>query len=471
MATATELRNEARDLLGRAMKALQDKDSESYGTIFAEYQAKDKEADEGEQQEATLKAALEKYEHASEVRNPTDALFKGQDPAEAKSGVYLHKDGATGDSSGNFEVIPFASEKSEGWIKGYPASVQHPAIIRRLTPELKVAAQQENDAFVKYIRYGLRGLKAEERKILMRLRDSDRKALQEDTDSEGGFLVPTDQRTAIILARGAIGGVTRPISTVLTTTRDAGTMPASTDDVTWAAVAEEAAASESNPTLSEVAFTIKKFMRINKVSSELLEDSAVDIGALLTGMFTRSLGRYEDQQAIEGDNSTEPLGLRTTGAAQGNIGDITDLLTLAGPTVVEILAAFYELPAQWRANATWHTTSSFMGLIAAIGSTAAGIHVFQELLSAEPSPRLLGRPIVFFDGTGWDNGAAVGANEEVGAIGDFSMYYFIDRVGMSIRRLDELFMANDQVGFAARVRYDSLFAENDAFRIIKGAAS
>ena len=292
MATATELRNEARDLLGRAMKALQDKDSESYGTIFAEYQAKDKEADEGEQQEATLKAALEKYEPASEVRNPTDALFKGQDPAEAKSGVYLHKDGATGDSSGNFEVIPFASEKSEGWIKGYPASVQHPAIIRRLTPELKVAAQQENDAFVKYIRYGLRGLKAEERKILMRLRDSDRKALQEDTDSEGGFLVPTDQRTAIILARGAIGGVTRPISTVLTTTRDAGTMPASTDDVTWAAVAEEAAASESNPTFSEVPFTIKKFMRINKVSTELLEDSAIDIPTLLGGMFLRGLGRY-----------------------------------------------------------------------------------------------------------------------------------------------------------------------------------
>jgi len=92
-------------------------------------------------------------------------------------------------------------------------------------------------------------------------------------------------------------------------------------------------------------------------------------------------------------------------------------------------------------------------------------------MNSEPTPRLLGRPIVLFDGTGWDNGAAVGANEEVGAIGDFSMYYFVDRVGMSIRRLDELFMANDQVGFAARVRYDSLFAENDAFRILKGAAS
>ena len=111
MATATELRNEARDLLGRAMKALEEKDSESYSAIFAEYQAKDTEADAAEGQEATLKAAMEKYEPAGEVRNLTDALVKGQDPSTARSGVYLHKEGATGDSSGNFEVIPFADDK------------------------------------------------------------------------------------------------------------------------------------------------------------------------------------------------------------------------------------------------------------------------------------------------------------------------------------------------------------------------
>jgi len=425
-----------------------------------EYREKDKRAETAAVEEEALKAATEKYDwKPTDIRNPNDAKLNLLPADKAKEGVQLD-DG---------KVVPFASEKSEGWIKGYPASVQHPEIIRRLTPDLRMAAALENEAFCKWFRYGLRALSADERKALMRLRDG-QKALQEDTDAEGGFLVPTDQRRDVILARGALGGVTRPISTVLTTTRDAGTMPASTDAVTWAAVAEEAAPGESVPTISEVAFTIKKFMRIGKVSAELLEDSAVDIPTLLTGMFVRSLGRYEDQQAIEGDNATEPLGLRTTGAGQGDISDITDLLTLAAPTAIEIVSAFYELPAQWRANATWHTTSSFLARIATIGAAAAGIH-FMELIGSEPTPRLLGRPIVMFDGTGWDDAATIGANEEVGAFGDFSMYYFVDRVGMSMRRLDELYAGNDQVGFAARVRYDSLFAENDAFRILKGETS
>jgi HK97 family phage major capsid protein len=212
-------------------------------------------------------------------------------------------------------------------------------------------------------------------------------------------------------------------------------------------------------------------MRINKVSAEVLEDSAVNLPSLLGTLFTNGLGRTEDQQGIEGDGSTEPLGLRTTGAPQGDIADMTDLITLAAPTVQEILNNFYELPEQWRDNASWFTTSSFMARLAGIGATAAGIHVFQELIRTEPNPTLLGKPIFLFDGTGWDDAATIAANEEIGAFGDFSNYYFIDRVGMSIRRLDELFAANDQIGFSARVRFDSFFAENDAFRIIKAAAS
>ena len=470
MATSIELRNEAREALSKAIQvrdegktsegAWKDGEAAKFAAYWKEYTDKDKAASALGEEEELVKSATDKYDwKPTDIRNPAEAKLDILPADKAKEGVRLD-DGS---------VVMFASDKSEGWIKGYPASVQHPEIIRRLTPELKMAAQLENDAFCKWFRYGIRSLDSDQRKALMRLRDG-QKALQEDTDAEGGFLVPTDQRRDVILARGAIGGVTRPISTVLQTTRDAGTMPASTDAVTWAAVAEEAAPGESVPTLSEVSFTIKKFMRIGKVSAELLEDSAVDIPTLLTGMFTRSLGRYEDQQAIEGDNSTEPLGLRTTGAGQGDVGDITDLLTLAAPTAIEIVSAFYELPAQWRANATWHTTSSFLARIATIGAAAAGIH-FIELIGSEPTPRLLGRPIVMFDGTGWDDAASIGANEEVGAFGDFSMYYFVDRVGMSMRRLDELYAGNDQVGFAARVRYDSLFAENDAFRILKGATS
>jgi len=455
---AAALKQDAVELLAKA-KAFSDDDTltpedraTKFDAAFTEYSAKQSEYEAEQIREDQMAAALEKGQpDPSQVRDPGEARPKLTDADKAKGGVQL----AEG------KVVSFADEKTEGWIKGYPADVQIPDILRRLTPELREQADFRKAAFFKYCRRGIAELDAKERK-----------ALQEGTDSEGGYLVPTDAvRLPTIMAKGVRAGRMRSRSSVFQTSRDAGDWPTVTDNVTWAFVAEEAAPSNSDPTFGQVPFTIRKALRINKISTELLEDSAIDLPGLLGRLFTNGLGRTEDQQGIEGDGSTEPLGLRTTGAPQGNISDFTDLITLAAPTVAEVINNFYELPEQWRDNASWFTTSSFMARLASIGATAAGIHVFQELIRTEPTPTLLGKPIFLFDGTGWDDAATIAANEEIGAFGDFANYFFVDRVGMSITRLDELYQGNDQIGFKARVRYDSFFAENDAFRIIKAAAS
>ena len=454
-----ELKGDAVELLAKAKLINDDESIEAgdrvkrFGEAFAEYETAQKLYEEADIAEQQMKQATDL--HAKDHRDPNDA----QNSAAA---VTLDADKArTGIQLADGKVVQFADEKTEGWIKGYPADVQLPDILRRLTPKLQEAADFRTAAFFKYCRHGKSALDSKELK-----------ALQEGTDSEGGFLVPTDAvRLPTIMAKGVRAGRMRSRSSVFTTSRDAGDWPTVTDDVTWAFVAEEAAPGESDPTFGQVPFTIRKALRINRVATELLEDSAVNIPALLGQLFTNGLGRTEDQQGIEGDGTTEPLGLRTTGAPQGDIADFTDLITLAAPTVVEILNNFYELPEQWRENASWFFTSSFMARLAAIGATAAGIHVFQELLRTEPTPSLLGKAIFLFDGTGWDDAATIAANEELGAFGDFANYFFVDRVGMSITRLDELYQGNDQIGFKARVRYDSFFAENDAFRIIKAAAA
>ena len=464
MTTALEARNKARDLFKRAGKALEDKDETSYKALWDEFVIADKSADEEEQKEAEFKAAYEKYDGPpSDDRNANDADIKTQKNEEAKEGIQIT------DAQGRTSVVSFASKDSEGWIKGFPASVQHPQIVRRLTPELRGEAQAEVDAFLRYCRYGISSLDEKQRKSLQRLNS---KALQEGVDSEGGFLVPTDAvRLPIINLQGVRGGRIRAISANFTTSRDGGDWPSTTDDVTWAPVGEEASFGESDPTIDQVPFTIRKIGRINKVSVEVLEDSAVDLPALLGGLFSRGLGRYEDQQAIEGDGTTEPLGWRSAvGPPQGNVSDITDLITLAAPTEVEMINAFFELPEVWRENATWFTTSSFMARVAAIESSGGAISFMRELFAA-PEMTLLGKPVVMFDGTGWDNAATISANEEVGIIGDFNQEYFINRIGMTITRLDELYAGNDQVGFKARARYDNFYAVADAFRILKAAAA
>jgi HK97 family phage major capsid protein len=469
MATALERENEARQALALAKQALEDGDQDRYKTAWADYSEKlesSRQLRELADAEKQMQRDPEKDGKPSDLRDPKDADWV-PGTQDNESPLVKQADGVVlkgGD--GRPEFVPYATPNREGWIKSYPVSVQHPSIIKRLTPDMQAKKALEEEAFARYLRFGDAGFRGEHEKLAAHLKD-----LQEGADTEGGYLVPTDQRVDIIVDPNSPGGVTRPISRTFTTTRDGGTWPALNGDTSFVAIAEEATGPESDPTFAQVPFTIRKVGRNVDLSVELLQDSAVNLPVFLGGLFNRAKGRYEDQQAVEGDGTTEPLGLRTTGATQGDVSDITDLLTLAGLTVGEVFAAYFELPAQFRAGATWHTTSSFMGLLAGIESSNGAI-AFNRELFAGPNMQLLGRPVVMWDGTGWDDGAAVAANEEVGAFGNFGeYYYFVDRVGMTVERDNSVAFRTDQVVFRARARYDSFFADPAAFLILKGAAS
>ena len=157
MATSIELRNEAREALSKAIQtrdegktpegAWKDGEQAKFAAYWKEYTDKDKAASALGEEEELVKYATDKYDwKPTDIRNPAEAKLDILPADKAKEGVRL-ADGS---------VVMFASDKSEGWIKGYTASVQHPEIIRRLTPELKMAAQLENDAFCKWFRYGIR---------------------------------------------------------------------------------------------------------------------------------------------------------------------------------------------------------------------------------------------------------------------------------------------------------------------------
>ena len=341
--------------------------------------------------------------------------------------------------------------KPANWVKGLPAAVQPTWVREQMGANLKEEENFYKDTWIKWFRD-----RSPNAQKFWQMADTDElKAMQEGTDNEGGYFVPEDFRTQVIHNTGVPGGVHRPACTVITTSLKDGYLP-TMGSVSWAAIAEEAAYGDNTPTVGQVTFTIRKAGGTVKVSNELLEDSAVNLPALLSQIFGEAQGRYEDQQLIEGDGSGEAEGLRTS-ATDGTDTDSTSAVSIA-----DILTWYYDLPAQFRSNASISTTSSFMQQVNTLDTTSS-----KGSLTAAPSAALLGRPTLLFDGTGWDNAAAIATNEEVGAIGDFSNYYLIDRIGMSMRRDDSIYVANDQVGFFARSRYDGRVGLADAFRIFK----
>lgn len=461
MATVTELRNEAREALAKAQELAASDDKEAYQRAWDAFTGAKEKLDRAEQAASAAKDLADRPT-IPDLRDPSDAEDV---PNVPKAKANERPDGFIELQSG--VIVPYATKHTEGYIKNSPAAVQLPSIMARYGPDLRAEAELQRKAFAVYIRSGARARAfAEDPKLANALRALNT-AMQEDTDSEGGYLVPTDQRMELLHDPGVPGGVTRRISRVLQTSRDGGTIPSGAS-VTWGAIAEEATPIDVAPVISQVSFTIRKSGMNFTLSEELLADSAVDLPAYIDRLVTENSGRYEDQQAIEGDGSTEPLGLRTTGSAQGNVSDITDLLTLAAPTLAEIVNAYFELPAQYRDGAVWHTTSSFMARVAAISATGGQQWILPQG-SGRPMLNILGAPVVMFDGTGWDDAATIAANEELGAFGNFQNYIFVDRLGTVVRRDDSVAFRSDQVAFKARKRYDSFFAIPNAFRILKAA--
>jgi HK97 family phage major capsid protein len=211
-----------------------------------------------------------------------------------------------------------------------------------------------------------------------------------------------------------------------------------------------------------VSFSIEKSGGVVKVSRELLDDSAINLPALLSQVFQEAAGQFEDVGIISGNNTTQYAGIMSDASVA--------FYTMAGATSVvgaDLLGTYYALNAQHRANASWVMKSSMAALVNSIAITAAGVHSIPSLTAA-PADFILGKRNVLTDVTS-GLGGNITSTEKIAIFGDFRQYYIFDRVGFTIRRNDDLYMANDQVGFFATRRGDGQVGLAAAFKIPRAA--
>lgn len=462
MPTLIEVKNDWRKDVEAAKGFAEAGDMPQYEAAFASAEQKRKQYEAMKAAEDALDAlGGDGRPTIGDLRDPDDAddvPNAPKDVANARPKDYIQL------APGRF--VPFATKTTEGFNRKAPAAVQLPSIMARYEPggQLWNEAELQRRAINVYLRKGANAAEFNDPKLRAALRAM--AALQEDTDTEGGYLVPSDQRVEVVRDPGYPGGALRAHSRIEQTVRDGGTFPTATS-FTWGRISEEQSPTPSDPAFSQVSFTIRKSGVNTILSEELLADSAVDLPALLGRMADEKSGAYEDQQGIEGDGSTEPLGLRTTGAPQGNITDQN--VTAAGLTLANMTDLFMSVPSQFRGDMMGlFTTSAFWAKVMAI--SASGGQIWQIPNGAErPGFLFFGKPVFFYDGTGWDDAAALSATEEFGAIGDFSHYVFVDRQGLIVKRDDSRYSDSDQVLFRMRKRFDAFFDVANAFRIVKGA--
>jgi HK97 family phage major capsid protein len=284
-------------------------------------------------------------------------------------------------------------------------------------------------------------------------------ALQIGTDSEGGYLVPTEFETTLTAALEE-ENVIRQLAKVITTSGDRKIPVVATKGAaSW--VDEEGAIPESDDAFGQVSLGAFKLATMIKVSEELINDSAFDLETYIAQSFAGRMGSREEEGFLVGNGTGKPTGIfNATGGGQVGV-------TAAAATAItldEILDLFYSLKSPYRRSATFVMNDATVKAVRKL-KDSTGQYLWQPSVKEATPDTILSRPLVTSSYV-----PEIAAGKKTVAFGDFSYYWIADREGRVFKRLNELYAANGQVGFMCTQRVDGKLILPEAIKVLQQKA-
>jgi HK97 family phage major capsid protein len=270
-----------------------------------------------------------------------------------------------------------------------------------------------------------------------------RNDLQIGTDSEGGYLCPDEFEKKLIESLEE-ENIFRPLATKINTSSGDRKIPIVTSKGEAAWLEEEEAYSLSDDAFGQIALSAYKVGTAIKISEELLNDSVFDLPSYIAKEFGRRIGAKEEDAFLTGDGKGKPTGIFA------DIGGAENGATTTGATITfdDMMELFYSLKSPYRKKAVWILNEQTVKALRKV-KDSNGNYIWQASISDGIPDTILNRPYVT---------SAYAPTPDAGkkaiAFGDFSYYWVADRQGRSLKRLNELFAMNGQVGFLASERVD-----------------
>ena len=301
-------------------------------------------------------------------------------------------------------------------------------------------------------------LSAEEARAVEEVR-----SLNIGTDSAGGYLMPfTLDPTIILTNNGAINPI-RDLATVRTVATD-NWQGVSTAGVTAAYGAESSVVADGTPTLAQPSVAIHKAHAFVPFTMEA-EDDLANLGNDTVTMFADAKARLEANKFTLGTGSAQPYGVITAvSAVSGSkVAAITDDAYVVG----DVYALQQNLPARYRAQASWMAALPVINLTRQFGSSLG--HAFLSDLAGGQPPLLLGQRLV--ENSEMDGVINSSAVNYILLYGDFSAYRIHDRIGLSVELVPHLFDTSTgrptgERGWYARWRNGANVVDANAFRVL-----
>lgn len=377
---------------------------------------------------------------------------KLEDEKEAEAGVKLDSDA---NKEKKYNDAATAAERREAINKakkvGYSA----------LSEDERVIVDTDNrdvKAFEKFLRFGKAGLTQEERTIFKNYTEKRVGTGQSTSATEGGYTIPEGFAGRIVEYMLFNSQLLNWASIMRTDTGNTIPFPINDDTSNTGELIGEAA--DLSAATADLVFDVynlgayKFSSKVIKVSSEIMQDNGVNLVDYLAKKLAERVARITNTYYTTGTGSSQPQGyLAASAAERGKVTASTSTFTLAE------MVAFQDSidPAYRQGNKiAWAMHSNLLSEIKQLSiasSTDGGVWT-PSFRDGEPD-RILGKP--YFLNNAMSSTSATG--DKIMAYGDWSKFNVRIVNDFRLKRFDELFAMNDQVGFVGLQRSDS-FLEN-----------
>lgn len=285
------------------------------------------------------------------------------------------------------------------------------------------------------------------------------RVMTEGVNSAGGFLVPTEMEDAIIDLRETYG-VARRYCRMHPMSSDSTNVPRRAGGLTAYFVGETDAITESEKSWNNVELVAKKLAVLTRMSTDLSEDSIINLADDLAMEMAYAFAVKEDQCLFDGDGSSTyggMVGLRTLMIDGDHDGSYVEAAA-AGDNWSEIDDSDLDsveaaVPEYADAGSAWFCSkkakvATFKRLIKAAGGASA------RELAEGTFTQYSGYPIVTTPAMPSDDSSAALNAKIMIIFGNLRMSTtFASRRGITIKVTDQRYIEYDQIGLQATERF------------------
>lgn len=281
------------------------------------------------------------------------------------------------------------------------------------------------------------------------------KAQGEGVDSAGGFLVPEELMANIIVLREQFG-VFRQECQVVPMGSDTVNWPRRTGGLTAYFTGENTALTESQAAWDNINLTAKKLAVLTRMSTEIEQDAVIAIADWLVGEIAYAFALKEDDTGFNGDGTSTYGGMRGTTVLAIDANHTAGKFQVSSATwssmvLKDLTSTMGLLPQYAIAGAKWYMSQqAFYTIVANITAGAGGNRL--DILAQGLERRLLGFPVVIAQKLPI---STPGSGKVMFHFGDLAKASMLgERRGVTIKRSDQRYFENDQIGLLGTERFD-----------------